>query len=42
MAHTTGHFFFVFSLLAIGVLGVFSVILAACELWRLPWRRQRG
>ena len=42
MSHTTGHFFFVFSLLAIGVLGVFSVILAACELWRLPWRRQRG
>src|ERR1044071_2861274 len=28
MAHTTGHFFFVYSLLLIGVLGVFSAILS--------------
>ncbi len=40
MAHTTGHFFFVFSLFAIGVLGVFSVILCARGLWSLPWRRR--
>src|SRR5882724_11777834 len=26
MAHTTGHFFFVYALLAIGVLGLFSAI----------------
>jgi hypothetical protein len=41
MAHTTGHFFFVFSLLAIGVLGVFSVILSVRGLWSLPWRKSR-
>ena len=40
MAYTSGHFFFVFSLLAIGVLGIFSVILCACGLWSLPWRRR--
>lgn len=36
---TSGHFFFVWTLLAIGVLGLFSVILAARGLWSLPWRR---
>lgn len=41
MAHTSGHLFFVWTLLAIGVLGLFSVILSARGLWRLPWRRQR-
>jgi len=41
MAYTSGHFFFVFSLLAIGVLGIFSVILCAQGLWSLPWRRRR-
>jgi hypothetical protein len=40
MAYTTGHFFFVFSLLAIGVLGIFSVILCVRGLWSLPWRRR--
>jgi hypothetical protein len=34
MAYTNGHFFFVFSLLAIGVLGVFSIILSVRGLWR--------
>jgi hypothetical protein len=34
MAHTTGHFFFVFSLFLIGVLGVFSAILCVHGLWR--------
>ena len=40
MAYTGGHFFFVFSLLAIGVLGIFSVILCVRALWSLPWRRR--
>ena|SRR5258705_12355958 len=38
---TSGHFFFVWTLLAIGVLGLFSVILSARLLWSLPWRRSR-
>lgn len=41
LGHTSGHFFFVWTLLAIGVLGVFSVILSARLLWSLPWRRSR-
>jgi hypothetical protein len=40
MAYTSGHFFFVFSLLAIGVLGIFSVILCVRGLWSLPWRKR--
>jgi hypothetical protein len=39
LANYSGHFFFVWTLIAIGVLGLFSAILAARELWRLPWRR---
>ena len=35
MAYTNGHFFFVFTLLALGVLGLFSVILAVRGLWML-------
>ena len=41
LANTSGHFFFVWTLLAIGVLGLFSVILSARGLWSLPWRRPR-
>jgi hypothetical protein len=41
LGHTSGHFFFVWTLLATGVIGVFSVILAAHLLSRLPWRRIR-
>jgi hypothetical protein len=41
MAGTSGHLFFVWTLLAIGVLGIFSAILSARELWNLSWRRQR-
>ena len=41
LANTSGHFFFVWTLLAIGVLGVFSAILSARGLWSLPWRRPR-
>jgi hypothetical protein len=39
IANFSGHFFFVWTLLAIGVLGLFSAILAARGLWSLPWRR---
>ena len=39
LAGTSGHFFFVWTLLAIGVLGLFSAILSAHGLWSLPWRR---
>ena len=41
MAGTSGHFFFVWTLLAIGVFGLFSAILCTRGLWSLPWRRQR-
>lgn len=41
LVNTSGHFFFVWTLLAIGVLGPFSATLAARGLWRLPWRRSR-
>jgi hypothetical protein len=40
LGHTSGHFFFVWTLFAIGVLGLFSAILSARGLWSLPWRRQ--
>jgi hypothetical protein len=40
LANTGGHFFFVWTLLAIGVLGLFSAILSVRGLWSLPWRRQ--
>ena len=42
IANFGGHFFFVWTLLAIGVLGLFSAILAARGLWSLPWRRPRS
>ena len=41
LANTSGHFFFVWTLLALGVLGLFSVILSVRGLWSLPWRRSR-
>src|SRR5712692_4278852 len=41
LAGTSGHFFFVWTLLAIGVLGLFSAILSVRGLWSLPWRRAR-
>ncbi|SRR6266567_4991683 len=41
IANSSGHFFFVWTLIAIGVLGLFSAILAARGLWSLPWRRSR-
>jgi hypothetical protein len=41
LVNYSGHFFFVWTLLAIGVLGLFSAILAVRGLWSLPWRRSR-
>jgi hypothetical protein len=41
LLNSSGHLFFVWTLLAIGMLGLFSAILAARGLWSLPWRRAR-
>jgi hypothetical protein len=40
LGHSSGHFFFVWTLIAIGVTGLFSAILSARGLWSLPWRRR--
>jgi len=40
LAGSSGHFFFVWILIAIGVTGLFSVILSTHELWDL--RKRRG
>jgi hypothetical protein len=42
IANSSGAFLFVWTLIAIGVTGLFSVILSARGLWSLPWRRPRG
>jgi hypothetical protein len=39
LANTSGHFFFVWTLFAIGVTGLFSAILSVHGLWRLRRRR---
>ena len=36
-----GEFFFVWTLIALGVTALFSVILSARGLWNLPWRKAR-
>jgi hypothetical protein len=41
IGHSSGHLFFVWVLFAIGVTGLFSVLLAVQGLWSLPWRRSR-
>lgn len=41
IANSSGAFFFVWTLIALGVTSVFSVILSARGLWSLPWRRCR-
>jgi hypothetical protein len=41
IANSGGKFFFVWTLLAIGVTALFSVILSVRGLWSLPWRRPR-
>jgi hypothetical protein len=40
LGHTGGHFFFVWALFVIGVLGLFSAVLSTHLLWSLPWRRK--
>ncbi len=40
MVNTSGHLFFVWTLLALGVTGLFGVILSVRGLWSLPWRRK--
>ena len=42
IANSSGHFFFVWTLIAIGVTGLFSAILSARGLWSLPWRRPQS
>ena len=37
--HTSGAFFFVWTLIAIAVTGLFSIVLSVRGLWSLPWRR---
>jgi hypothetical protein len=41
IANSSGGFFFVWTLIALGVTGLFSVILSARGLLSLPWRRPR-
>ena len=41
IANSSGGFRFVWTLIALGVIGLFSVILSARGLWSLPWRRAR-
>jgi hypothetical protein len=41
IGNSSGAFFFVWTLIAIGVTGLFSVILSVRGLWSLPWRRPR-
>jgi hypothetical protein len=38
IAKSDGAFFFIWTLLALGVTALFSVILSARGLWHLPWR----
>jgi hypothetical protein len=38
---STQAFFFVWTLLALGVTAMFSALLSAHALWKLPWRRKR-
>jgi hypothetical protein len=40
IANSSGAFFFVWTLIAVGVTALFSVILSVRGLWSLPWRRQ--
>src|SRR5262245_32489234 len=39
IAQSSGHFFSVWTLIALGVTALFSVILSVRGLWSLPWRR---
>jgi hypothetical protein len=41
IANSSGGFRFVWMLIALGVTGIFSLILSVRGLWSLPWRRPR-
>jgi hypothetical protein len=41
VVRSSGGYRFVWMLIALGVLGLFSAILSARGLWSLPWRRAR-
>ena len=41
IAKSSGAFFFIWTIIALGVTALFSVILSARGLWSLPWRRPR-
>jgi hypothetical protein len=41
IAKSSGAFFFIWTIIALGVTALFSVILSARALWGLPWRRAR-
>jgi hypothetical protein len=41
IANSSGGFFFIWTIIALGVTALFSVILAARGLWSVPWRRPR-
>ena len=41
IAKSSGGFFFIWTLWALGALGGFTVILSVRGLWSLPWRRPR-
>ena len=42
VANTSGHHFFVWTLIALGVSGLFSLILSAQGIWSREWRTGRG
>ena len=39
IANSSGGFFFIWTIIALGVTALFSVILSVRGLWSLPWRR---
>ena len=41
IANSSGGYFFIWTLIALGVTGLFSFILSVRGLWSLPWRRPR-
>jgi hypothetical protein len=38
IAKSSGGFFFIWTLIALGVTALLSVVLCVCGLWHLPWR----
>ena len=41
IANSSGKFFFVWTLIALQVTAIFSLVLSVRGLWSLPWRRHR-